>query len=204
MSRPDVKTFTRLMAAVPGLRARVTVDSEGWPLVRGTYGRVEWRGVSPVESARIYVYTDRNRICTRLRAVSGVRPCQSGDDEGAVSVLATDHEAILACARLLRTAKSRRGLGLGRPSEAMAALRAKRSTTGPPAAPYQLGRTRPAFVPGAAGQVRRASVRTPRGDVEGPPGETLPCDRIGDKIVAKRSEDDGWVQQFRASRPPRR
>ena len=132
MSRADVETFTRLLEAVPGLRARVTVDSEGWPLVRGTYGRLEWRGVSPVESARIYVYTDRNRICTRLRGVPGVRPCQSGDDEGAVSVLATDHEAILACARILRTTKSRRGLG--RSPEAMAALRAKRSTTGPPIA----------------------------------------------------------------------
>jgi hypothetical protein len=161
VSRADVETFTRLMAAVPGLRARVTTDPDGWPLVRGTYGRLEWRGVSPVESARIYVYTDRNRICTRLRAVPGVRPCQSGNDEGAVSVLATDHEAILACARILRTAKSRRGLGLGRPPEAMAALRAKRSTTGTPAAPYQSARTRNASVPG--GRPSRGSPGADRG-----------------------------------------
>jgi len=131
MSRADVETFTRLVEAVPGLRARVTVDPEGWPVVPGKYGRLEWRGELPdgsgVESRRLYAYSNRKRLLFKLREVSGVRPCQSGDEEGAVSMLATDHRAILACARLLRCHTNGRGAhSVGRSAEQMATLRMTR------------------------------------------------------------------------------
>jgi|SRR5215813_6800088 len=128
---PEVETFTRLLEAVPGLRARITVDLEGWPLVQGRYGRLEWRGEPETGqesgSPRIYAYTDRKRILFKLGAVSGVRPCQTGDDEGAVSMPATDHGAILACARLLRCHTNGRGVhSIGRSANEMAWLRASR------------------------------------------------------------------------------
>ncbi len=100
-------TFIQILQAVPGLRLRVTLDAEDWPMVKGLYGRLEWRGEAPggseVESPRLYAYTDRNRILSRLTAVPGTRPCQAGDDEGVVSMAAEDHPAILAVARLLRS-----------------------------------------------------------------------------------------------------
>jgi hypothetical protein len=141
MSRADVEAFTRLVEAVPGLRARVTVDPEGWPVVPGKYGRLEWRGEVPDGSGlglpRFYAYSDRKRLLFKLRKVSGVRPCQSGDEEGAVSMLATDHRAILACARLLRCHTNGRGAhSVGRSAKQMAALRVRRlrTATGTPAA----------------------------------------------------------------------
>ena len=129
MTRADVESFTRLVEAVPGLRARVTLDPEGWPVVPGKYGRLEWRGEAPdgsgVESRRIYAYSNRKRLLFKLREVSGVRPCQSGDVEGAVSMLATDLPAFLSCARLRTQTNGRGRASKGRPPEGMAALRAK-------------------------------------------------------------------------------
>ena len=134
MNRAAVETFSRLIAAVPGLRARITVDSEGWPLVQGRYGRLEWRGEPETSqesgSPRIYAYTDRKRTLFKLSAVPGVRPCQTGDDEGTVSVLATDRGAVLACARLLRCHTNGRGAhSVGRSANEMAWLRAGRLRT---------------------------------------------------------------------------
>jgi len=134
MNRATVETFSRLMAAVPGLRARITVDSEGWPLVQGRYGRLEWRGEQGTSqessSPHIYAYTDRKRILFKLSAVPGVRPCQTGDHEGSVSMLAADHEAVLACARLFRCHTNGRGAhSVGRSAKEMAWLRADRSRT---------------------------------------------------------------------------
>jgi len=128
MNGAAVETFSRLMADVPGLRARITVDSEGWPLVRGRHGRLEWHGEPEAGqescSPRIYAYTDRKRILFKLSAVPGVRPCQTGDDEGTVSVLATDHGAVLACARLLRCHTNGRGVhSAGRSAKGMASMR---------------------------------------------------------------------------------
>jgi len=134
MNRAAVETFSRLMAAVPGLRARITVNSEGWPLVQGRYGRLEWRGEPEtghdLGSPRIYAYTGRKRILFKLQAVPGVRPCQTGDDEGTVSMLAGDHGAILAGARLLRCHTNGRGAhSVGRSAKEMAWLRAGRLRT---------------------------------------------------------------------------
>ena len=124
---------TETMQALPG-RFRVKVDSEGWPHVQGRYGRLEWRGEPETGhdpgSPRIYAYTGRKRILFKLQAVSGVRPCQTGDDEATVSVLATDHGAILACARLLRCHTNGRGAhSVGRSANEMAWLRASRLRT---------------------------------------------------------------------------
>jgi hypothetical protein len=41
----EEEAFTRLVPAIPVLRARVVLDPEGWPTVPARYGRLEWRGV---------------------------------------------------------------------------------------------------------------------------------------------------------------
>lgn len=126
---PEEETFTRLIRAVPGLRGRVALDREGWPMVPARYGRLEWRGMEAagpfMGSARIYAYTDRNRILSKLLTVPGTRRAQIGDDEGVVSMAAADHPALRACARLLRCQTSGRGaFAVGKSAEALAVMRA--------------------------------------------------------------------------------
>lgn len=119
----EEETFTRLVRAVPELRARVTLDREGWPMVPARFGRLEWRGVAAEAApALLYAFTDSSRILSRLLAVPGVSPCQVGDGEGAVSMAATDHQAILACGRLLHCQTNGRASN-GRSAEDMAAIR---------------------------------------------------------------------------------
>jgi hypothetical protein len=123
----EEETFTKLVRAVTGLRARVTLDTEGWPTVPARNGRLEWRGQEAAGlfkgSARIYAYTDRNRILSKLWAVPGVHRCQTGSDEGVVSMAADDHAAVRACARLLKCQTNGRASN-GSSPERMAALRA--------------------------------------------------------------------------------
>jgi len=47
------------------------------------------------------------------------------------------------------------------------------------------------------------SVRSLPGYIYGPACEALPCYRIGEKMVVKRSKCDGGLQQFRSLRQPR-
>jgi hypothetical protein len=69
-------------------RFRVQRDAEGFPLIPGRYGRIEWHcdGVDcwscplPGQLA-LAVYTDRPRLFTRLWAIPGVKPHQTGDTE---------------------------------------------------------------------------------------------------------------------------
>ncbi len=57
-------------------RLRVKPDVEGWPIIPGRYGQIEW-----VDEEQIAVFTDRRLIRSRLLAVPGVRPHQVGDTE---------------------------------------------------------------------------------------------------------------------------
>lgn len=48
----ELDQFRSIIApALP--RARVTLDPEGWPLVAGVYGRLEWRGQEPTGARRV-------------------------------------------------------------------------------------------------------------------------------------------------------
>jgi hypothetical protein len=70
----DALAWLRALAA-PG-RFRVIRDAEGWPLIPGRLGSIEW-----YDAAELAVSTDRPRLFTRLWALPGVRPWQTGDRE---------------------------------------------------------------------------------------------------------------------------
>jgi hypothetical protein len=58
------------------LRLRVVADPEGWPMIPGRYGRIEY-----FDGQDLAVYTDRPRLFEKLWAVPGVRRWQTGDHE---------------------------------------------------------------------------------------------------------------------------
>jgi hypothetical protein len=92
-----VRTFRAL--AMP-LRLRVIRDAEGWPVVPGRLGRIEWH-----DGQVLAVYTNRPRLFARLWAIPGVRRWQVGDQEarGLFPV-----EVLPAVAALIKTRKRRR------------------------------------------------------------------------------------------------
>ena len=57
-------------------RFRIQLDVEGFPLIPGRYGQVEW-----LDGQYLAVYTDRPRLFARLWAIPGVRRHQTGDTE---------------------------------------------------------------------------------------------------------------------------
>ena len=93
-----VRVFRAL--ATPS-RFRVIRDAEGWPLIPGKFGRLEWH-----DGDTLAVYTDRPRLFARLWAVPEVRRWQVGDQD-ARGLLPM--EALLAVATLLQ-ARRRRAL----------------------------------------------------------------------------------------------
>jgi hypothetical protein len=81
-------------------RFRIIRDVEGWPMIPGKLGRLEWH-----DGRELAVYTDRPRLFARLWAVPGVRRWQVGDQEarGLFPV-----EAFPAVAGLIRARRRRR------------------------------------------------------------------------------------------------
>jgi len=57
-------------------RFRVQLDVEGFPLIPGRYGQIEW-----FDSEDLAVYTNRPRLFARLWAIPGVRRHQTGNTE---------------------------------------------------------------------------------------------------------------------------
>lgn len=95
------------LRALPA-RFKVTADAEGWPLVPGRYGRLEWRGAeSATGQHRLYAYTDRPRMIARLRALAGLHPQQIGDTEAVFRLREDDAAALRAVADLLRLRQRR-------------------------------------------------------------------------------------------------
>jgi len=69
-------------------RLRVVADVDGFPLVPGRYGRVEWycdgvncSSCSLPGRVALAVHTDRRRLFGKLWAVPGVKRHQTGDTE---------------------------------------------------------------------------------------------------------------------------
>lgn len=87
----EQRTATERLRTLPGVaenRFRVAVDVEGWPVIPGRYGQIEWYcdGIechSCPMSGRfgLAVYTDRRRMIPKLAAIPAVRKYQTGDDE---------------------------------------------------------------------------------------------------------------------------
>jgi hypothetical protein len=63
------------MLAAP-FRYRGAQDAEGWPVIPGRYGRLEYH-----DETALAVYSTRPRVFARLWAVAGVRRWQVGDQE---------------------------------------------------------------------------------------------------------------------------
>ena len=107
-TREEWARFEPLVLAAFGPRVRRIRDAEGWPLVPGQYGRIEWRGVEAEGGAgvtgtsRLYAYTDRPRMIAKLRAIPGAHPHQIGDKEAAFWIAADDQPALQAVGVLLR------------------------------------------------------------------------------------------------------
>jgi hypothetical protein len=69
-------------------RFRVGADAEGFPVIPGRYGQVEWHcdGVKCWSRAlpgqvALAVYTDRPRLFSKIWSIPGVRQHQTGDTE---------------------------------------------------------------------------------------------------------------------------
>jgi hypothetical protein len=66
----------QLRALARPYRLRVAIDTEGFPVIPGRYGQIEW-----FDGTDLAVYTDRLRLFARLWAIPGVRRHQTGDTE---------------------------------------------------------------------------------------------------------------------------
>lgn len=82
------RAVTQLKALAAPYRFRVVVDTEGFPIIPGRYGRIEWycHGVDCWSCAlprrlALAVHTDHPRVFQKLGAVPGVVRHQSGDTE---------------------------------------------------------------------------------------------------------------------------
>jgi len=66
----------QLRALAKPYRFRVRADAEGFPIIPGRYGQIEW-----FDGQDLAVYTNRPRLFARLWAIPGVRRHQTGDTE---------------------------------------------------------------------------------------------------------------------------
>jgi hypothetical protein len=80
-------------------RLRVVMDAEGFSVIPGRYGQVEW-----FDGVDLAVYSDRPRLFTRLWAIPGVRRHQTGDTEMRAVF---PPESLLLVARLIKARRRR-------------------------------------------------------------------------------------------------
>ena len=85
---PQQQAVEQLRALAKPYRLRVQVDIEGFPVIPGRYGRIEWLcdGVNcqscPLPGRlALAVYTNRPRLFGKLWSIPGVRRHQTGDTE---------------------------------------------------------------------------------------------------------------------------
>src|SRR5213592_1819715 len=84
-------------------RFRVQLDVEGFPLIPGRYGQIEW-----FDGDDLAVYTNRLRLFAKLWAIPGVRRHQTGDSEmRAVFPRSEERRVGKECATLCRSRWSR-------------------------------------------------------------------------------------------------
>ena len=58
------------------MRFRIAHDAEGFPVIPGRYGQIEW-----FDGQDLAVYFDRPRLFAKIWAIPGVRRHQTGDQE---------------------------------------------------------------------------------------------------------------------------
>jgi hypothetical protein len=76
MTTEQAEAFAQLRTLTARGRLRVRPDDEGWPIIPGRLGQVEYH-----DGVDLAVYTDRPRLFAKLWAIPGVRPHQTGDQE---------------------------------------------------------------------------------------------------------------------------
>jgi len=88
VSTEQADAFSQVQAVAAPFRFRITDDPEGFPIIPGRYGQIEWfcDGVDchscplPRQYA-LAVYSDRPRLFQKLWAIPGVTRHQTGDQE---------------------------------------------------------------------------------------------------------------------------
>ena len=70
------RAFAQLGALAGPHRFRVVADAEGFPMIPGRYGQIEWTG-----GPNLAVYTNHPRFFQKLWAIPGVSRHQTGDHE---------------------------------------------------------------------------------------------------------------------------
>jgi hypothetical protein len=68
--------LAKLRALARPRRLRVRQDAEGYPIIPGRYGQIEW-----FDEVELAVYCDRPRLFGKLWAIPAVRRHQTGDHE---------------------------------------------------------------------------------------------------------------------------
>lgn len=107
----QARAFTLLRELAAPARFRVVPDAEGFPIIPGRTGQIEWYcdGVDchscplPGQFA-LAVWTDRPRLFSKLQAIQGVRRHQTGDPEAR---MVFPPEALLAVAGIIRARRKR-------------------------------------------------------------------------------------------------
>src|SRR5207253_9553796 len=86
--REPQRAVAQLRTVAKPYRLRVQADAEGFPIIPGRYGRIEWHcdGVNCHSCAlpgqvALAVYTERPRLFSKIWSIPGVRRHQMGDSE---------------------------------------------------------------------------------------------------------------------------
>src|SRR5881397_2493031 len=96
----------QLRALAKPYRFRVQADAEGFPIIPGRYGQIEW-----FDGQALAVYSDHPKLFRKLWAIANVRRHQTGDREMRAVF---PPEALEQVAAVIR-AKRWGGTGRGRP-----------------------------------------------------------------------------------------
>src|SRR5437879_7960316 len=83
ITRPGGRQLSEQQRAAQQLRAlakpyrfRVRADTEGFPIIPGRYGQIEW-----FDGRALAVYSDHPKLFRKLWAIANVRRHQTGDSE---------------------------------------------------------------------------------------------------------------------------
>lgn len=76
MTTEQADAFAHVRALAATARLRVRPDAEGWPVIPGRLGQIEYH-----DGRDLAAFTDRPRLHAKLWAIPGVRRHQTGDQE---------------------------------------------------------------------------------------------------------------------------
>ena len=76
MSKKQPLPFAQFRRLARAARYRVLADAEGFPVIPGRYGQIEWH-----DGRDLAVYSERPRVFAKIWAIPGVRQHQTGDRE---------------------------------------------------------------------------------------------------------------------------